>query len=105
MSRRKPAVPSNIQNLIDANNRHAAAVEQNRQNLAKANETRFRQEHNTVIRNAEVRRNARNSQEEARIARTDLLVDRRARLAELFAEERQKYEAELQAAGLTYYIQ
>lgn len=105
MSRRttKPAVPSNIQALINQNNQHAYAVEQAKMDLAKANETRFREEHHSIIRNAEVRRNMRRSQEEARLARLDLIVDRRAQLAELFAREQEQYEAELQAAGLTLY--
>lgn len=102
MTRRyKPSVPSNIQALINANELHAAAVEQSRIEKARANETRFREEHASVTHNADVRRNIRRSQEEARLARLDLIIDRRAKLAELFAAERLEWDQELQARGYT----
>ena len=66
--RKKPATPSNIQALINQNELHAAAVEQAKINLSKQNETKFREEHQSFIHNAEVRRNMRRSQEEAKIA-------------------------------------
>ena len=103
MTRRaKPSVPQNIQNLIRANDIHAAAVEQAKINLAKANETQFRESHNSVIRNAEVRRNAKRSEEDARLARNDVIVDRRARLAAQFARDKEEWGRELQAKGYTY---
>lgn len=102
MTRRyKPAIPSNIQALVNANELHAAAVEQSRIERARQNETRFREEHASVIHNADVRRNVRRSQEEARLARLDLIIDRRTKLAELFETERLAWNQELQARGYT----
>ena len=103
MTRRaKPSVPQNIQNLIRANNLHAEAVEQAKINLAKANETQFRESHNSIIRNAEVRRNAKKSLDDARLARNDMIVDRRARLAAQFAQDKEDWGRELQAKGYTF---
>lgn len=99
----KPAIPSNIQNLIRANDLHAEAVYQAKLNLAKANETKFREQHNSIIRNAEVRRNIRKSNDEARLARNDIIVDRRQRIAELYEEDQKRWEAELLAKGYTIY--
>jgi hypothetical protein len=102
MQRRyKPTVPANIQALISANEMHAAAVEQARIGQAKANETRFREEHSSFLHNAEVRRNARRTLEEAKLARLDLILDRRMRLAQLLAEERVEWDRILQEHNLT----
>ena len=102
MTRRyKPAIPSNIQALISANDLHAQAVEQARIEKSRANETRFRESHASFIHNAEVRRNARRSLEEARLARQDLIIDRRAKLAEQMDREREEWEQELEARGYT----
>ena len=101
--RKKSGTPSNIQALINQNELHAAAVEQAKINLSKQNETKFREEHQSFIHNAEVRRNMRRSQEEAKIARMDLIIDRRAKMAALFAQEKEEWERELQAKGLTIY--
>jgi len=99
--RTKPAIPLNIQALIRTNDLHAEAVEQAKINLAKSNETRFREEHQSYIRNAEVRRNMRQSQDEAILAKNDLMVDRRKRLAALFKQDEQRWDRELQVRGLT----
>ena len=98
----KPGTPANIQALIRANELHAEAVEQAKQNLCKANETKFREQHASFIRNAEVRRNAGKSQAEALLARNDLIVDRRARLAAQFAQDKEDWARELQAKGYTF---
>ena len=104
MTRRfKPAIPQNVQALITANDMHAAAMEQERLNRAKANETQFREGHASVLHNAEVRRNARRAQDEARLARLDLILDRRAKLAQLLAEEKAEWDRRLQAKGLTIF--
>jgi hypothetical protein len=101
MARRfKPAIPANIQALMSANEMHCAAVEQARIQQAKANETRFREEHSSFCHNAEVRRNARRTLEEAKLARLDLILDRRARLTDLLASERLDWERELQERNL-----
>jgi hypothetical protein len=106
MARRfKPSVPGNIQALINANEFHASAVDQARINLARSNETRFREEHSSFIHNAEVRRNVRRSQEESRLARLDFIIDRRAQLARLFAEERREWDRLLQLQGRAIYRQ
>lgn len=106
MTRRyKPAIPQNVQALINANEMHAAAMEQERLNCAKKNETQFRESHASVLHNAEVRRNARRAIEEARLARLDLIIDRRAKLAQLLAEEKQEWDRKLQARGLTIFRQ
>jgi hypothetical protein len=99
----KPAVPINIQALINANERHTAAVGQAKVNQAMTNETRFREEHSSFIHNAEVRRNVRRSREESRLARLDLIIDRRIKLAELFADERIDWDRRLQSDGRTIY--
>lgn len=101
--RPRPAVPANIQALINSNELHAAAVGQARIDQAKANETRFREEHHSYIRNAEVRRNVRRSQDEARLARLDLIIDRRAQLAALLEHEKQVWDEELQKRGYSIY--
>ena len=104
MSRRTRAgVPQNIQALINANELHAAAVEQARLDQSRTNETKFREEHSSFIHNAEVRRNVRRSQEEAKLARLDLILDRRAKLAELIENEKAEWDARLQKLGLAVY--
>ena len=100
-TKQKPAIPSNIQALIRTNDFHAEAVNQAKINLAKSNETKFREEHHNYIRNSEVRRNMRKSQNEAEIARKDLLIDRRLRLSELFQKDQLSWDKELQSKGLT----
>ena len=104
MTRRqaKPSIPANIQALIRANDLHAEAVEQAKINLAKANETQFRESHNSYIRNAEVRRNAKRSEQDAILARNDLICDRRERLANRFAQDKEEWSRELQAMGYTF---
>ncbi|EAY01290.1 hypothetical protein TVAG_395370 [Trichomonas vaginalis G3] len=103
MSRQsKPSVPANIQALIRANDLHAEAVEQAKINLSKANETKFRESHASFIRNAEVRRNAKLSHQEEVLAHADLICDRRARLAAQFAEDKEEWQKELQARGMTF---
>jgi hypothetical protein len=105
MTRRyvRPSVPANIQALINANEFHATAVAQARLNLASANETKFREEHSSYIHNAEVRRNIRRSREESRLARLDFIIDRRAHLAQLFADERAGWNDALQLQGRAIY--
>jgi hypothetical protein len=104
MSRRyRPSVPSNIQTLINANELHAAALAQAKLNQSMANETRFREEHSSFMHNAEVRRNVRRSREESKQARLDLIIDRRVKLAELFAQERIEWDRKLQAVGQAVY--
>jgi hypothetical protein len=83
-----PSVPQNIQALINANESYARSVSQAKDNLALSNETKFREQHSSFIHNAEARRNVRRSREEAALARLDFILDRRAQLAQLFAEER-----------------
>jgi hypothetical protein len=104
MSRRvKPSVPVNIQMLVNANELHANALLQAKINLSMANETRFREEHSSFIHNAEVRRNVRLSREECKKARLDLMIDRRAQLAELFAQERVEWDRRLQGLSQAVY--
>jgi hypothetical protein len=104
MTRRyRPDVPVNIQQLINVNESHAAAVHQAKVNQALTNETRFREEHSGFMHNAEVRRNVRRSREESKLARLDLIIDRRAKLAELFAAERVDWDRRLQAQGRAVY--
>lgn len=97
--RRRGGTPSNIQALINQNELYAAAVEQAKINLAKQNETRFREVHQSFIHNADVRRNVRRGVEEAKLARNDLIVDRRAKMAALFAQEREEWNRQLQEKG------
>lgn len=97
----KPAIPANIQALIRQNDIHAQAIHQAKVNLATANETRFREQHNSFIRNAEVRRNARLSEEESHLQRDDLIVDRRAKLAEIYAADKERWQTELLRRGYT----
>ena len=104
MTRRfKPAIPQNVQALINANNMHADALEQERLNRAKANETAFREGHASILHNAEVRRNARKARDEAHLARLDLILDRRAKLTQLIAEEKAMWNQRLQEKGLTVF--
>ena len=104
MTRRfKPALPQHVQALIESNNRHADALEAERINRAKANETLFRESHASVLHNAEVRRNARRARDEARLGKLDLIIDRRAKLAQLLAEEKAIWDQRLQEKGLTIF--
>ena len=104
MARRyKPALPNNIQNFIKANELYAQNAEQMRLDRARQNETIFRESHNAIIHNAEVRRNARRGMEEARLARLDMIIDRRQKLARLLVEEKEQWQEELLARGYTIY--
>jgi predicted aminopeptidase len=104
MTRRpKPSVPQNIQALINANETYAASVSQAKANQSLSNETKFREEHSGFIHKAEVRRNIRRSREEAALARLDFILDRRAQLAQLFAEERAEWDALLQRQSRAIY--
>lgn len=102
MTRRKPAVPSNIQAFIQANNTYNDALQMAKMDLAKKNETEFREGHMQAVRNAEVRRNIRRNMADSDLQRKDILVDRRARMAQLFEEERRQWAEELQSMGYAY---
>ncbi|KAH0792211.1 hypothetical protein GPJ56_003737 [Histomonas meleagridis] len=101
MRRNRTGNPSNIQSLINQNEMRAQATAQIRAAQIRENETRFREAHNSYVHNAEVRRNIKRTQEEVRIARLELVAERRARLAKLIEEEKKQWENELLQRGLT----
>jgi hypothetical protein len=101
--RPKPSVPQNIQALVNANELHARSLNQAKANQSLSNETKFREEHSSFLHNAEVRRNVRRSRVEAALARLDFILDRRAQLAQLFADERTEWDDLLQRQSQAIY--